>query len=255
MTMYSNSRLDQFDNCRYRYDLQYNKKVKTPFETIEAFMGKMVHETLEKLYRDLWDDNTDTEAELLDFYSKDWDEKYHDEMIYNRDMSELDYKDMGMDCIIAYYERNQPFDGYTVAGIETDELLDLPDGNTYSIRIDRLDFKGKVFRVCDYKTSGSMKTQYAADTDRQLARYALWVHRKYDPVRVKLVWHMLRFDKDVESDRNMFELQDQERKVVDKIAEIEHCDSWPTNPGRLCDWCTYRHLCPEFRDEYPDPNE
>ena len=177
-------------------------------------------------------------------------------MIYNRDMSEDDYRDLGADCIVAYYDRMKPFDQYHIAGIETDEHLDLPDGNTYSVRIDRLEFRDNVFRVCDYKTSGSMKSQYAADTDRQLAMYAKWVHDRYGPgIRVKLVWHMLRFDKDVESDRNTYELDREVQKVVDEIAEIEHCKKWPTNPGRLCDWCCYRHMCPEFRDEYPDPDE
>ena len=253
MTLYSNTRLNQFDNCRYAYDLKYNRGVETPFETIEAFMGSRVHETLEKLYRDLEDDKLDTVPCLLEFYRRRWDECYHEYMIYNRDMSEDDYREMGADCIVAYYDRMKPFDQYHIAGIETDEVLDLPDGNTYSVRIDRLEFRDRVFRVCDYKTSGRMKSQWDADSDRQLAMYALWVHRKYGPgIRVKLVWHMLRFDQDVESDRNSFELQDQEQKVVDKIAEIEHCHEWPTNPSRLCDWCCSWHLCPEFRDADPE---
>ena len=67
MTQYSNTRLSQFENCRYAYDLIYNKGAKTPFQTIETFMGSRVHEALEKLYRDLEDDRLDTVPELLDF--------------------------------------------------------------------------------------------------------------------------------------------------------------------------------------------
>lgn len=252
MTRYSHTRLSQFENCRYAYNLKYNEGAETPFETIEAFMGSRVHEAMEKLYTDLGDDRLDTSDELLRYYSDAWDSKYHDEMIYNRELSEYDYKDIGAECISRYYERMKPFDQYCIAGVETDDLIDLPGGNTYSVRIDRLEFKGRTFRVCDYKTSGSMKSQWDADADRQLAMYALWVHRRYGPgIDVKLVWHMMRFDCDVESGRSRIQLDGVLEKVLDEISAIERCRSWPTNPGRLCDWCCYRHMCPEFGDGTP----
>ena len=53
MTTYSHSRLGTFQQCRYKYKLQYIDKIKVELESIEAFMGKRVHETLEKLYKDL----------------------------------------------------------------------------------------------------------------------------------------------------------------------------------------------------------
>lgn len=53
MSTYSYSRLSLFENCPLAYRYKYLDKVEMEPETIEAFMGKRVHEALEKLYRDL----------------------------------------------------------------------------------------------------------------------------------------------------------------------------------------------------------
>ena len=250
MTNYSNSKLSQFENCRFAYDLHYNKGYDSPYESIEAFLGSRVHETLEKLYRDLEDDRIDTLEELLDFYDRNWDEKWHDGIFNSSDKDDWTHHDDGIMCITDYYNRYHPFDQYATAGIETDEKLTLPDGNTWSVRMDRFAFRGDTFYVIDYKTGNRMKSQYDADTDRQLAMYAAWVRDKYGMnKKVKLVWHMLKFDREVVSERTNMELLRTVDKVVREIEEIEHCNKWPPHPSRLCDWCVYRHMCPLFDNE------
>jgi len=58
--VYSHSKLSCYEQCPQKYKLQYIDKVETEIEeSVEAFMGVRVHETLEKLYRDLmayWDE-------------------------------------------------------------------------------------------------------------------------------------------------------------------------------------------------------
>ena len=99
MTNYSNSKLSQFENCRFAYDLHYNKGYDSPYESIEAFLGSRVHETLEKLYRDLEDDRIDTLDELLDFYNRNWDEKWHDGVFNSSDKDDWTHHDDGIMCI------------------------------------------------------------------------------------------------------------------------------------------------------------
>jgi putative RecB family exonuclease len=54
MSVYSHSRLSCYEQCPQKYKLKYLDKVKTEVEqSIEAFLGSRVHETLEKLYQDL----------------------------------------------------------------------------------------------------------------------------------------------------------------------------------------------------------
>jgi putative RecB family exonuclease len=61
MTIYSHSRLRCFEQCPARFKFQYIDKVETEEEqSVEAFLGSRVHETLEKLYRDMLHQKHDT---------------------------------------------------------------------------------------------------------------------------------------------------------------------------------------------------
>ena len=54
MTIYSHSRLSCFEQCPNKFKLKYIDNVESDIEqSVEAFLGSRVHETLEKLYRDL----------------------------------------------------------------------------------------------------------------------------------------------------------------------------------------------------------
>jgi len=250
MTRYSHSKLSQYENCPFAYNLHYNEGYDSPYETIEAFLGSRVHETLEKLYRDLENDKLDTLQELLDYYEDRWNGEWHDGVINTSSQNDLAHHDKGVCCIENYYNRFHPFDQIAIAGLETDEEMVLPDGNTWSVRIDKFGFRGDTFYVCDYKTANRMKSQYDADTDRQLAMYARWVRQRYGKdKKVKLVWHMLKFNKDVESTRTNFELDILVDGVMREIREIESSKDWPTRVSPLCNWCVYRHKCPRFSSD------
>ena len=68
MKTYSHSRLSTFEQCPLKFKFQYIDKIEKAEESVEAFMGKRVHEVLEKLYekeiiladRDLVEKQADT---------------------------------------------------------------------------------------------------------------------------------------------------------------------------------------------------
>ncbi|MBI4980596.1 PD-(D/E)XK nuclease family protein [Candidatus Woesearchaeota archaeon] len=69
MTTYSHSKLGTFQQCKFKYKLQYVDKVKVDVpDTVETFMGKKVHETLEKLYKDLKYQKLNSKEKLITFY-------------------------------------------------------------------------------------------------------------------------------------------------------------------------------------------
>ena len=79
MTSYSHSRLGTFQQCRYKYKLQYIDKVKVDVPTtIEAFTGALVHKALEKLYKDLQFQKLNTKEELLTFFENEWEKTWDD---------------------------------------------------------------------------------------------------------------------------------------------------------------------------------
>ncbi len=249
---YSITKIDSFKQCRCKYKLQYIDRIKVDrTKSIETFMGSRVHETLEKLYRDKTFCKTDSLEELMDFYDRIWDENYDDSVtIAKKEYTADNYRETGRKCITDYYKSHEPFEEMKIIGLETEDLLTLPNGRTYSIRIDKLGCKGNDYYVCDYKTNQKLKTREEADADRQLAMYSVWVKKNFpDAANVYLIWHMLRFDKDVTSERTDAELSELVDQIVGEIDEIESCTDWSPNVTALCDYCEFRNHCPEFRHE------
>ena len=254
MTTYSHSRVSTFENCPYKYKLQYIEKVEPEIsETIEIFMGKRVHETLEKLYKDKKFKKLISKATLLKFYKDNWEKEYSDDiLVVKKGLTAKNYKKMGIKFIEDYYDKYKPFNQLTILGLETQDRMTLKDGSQWHVRIDKFacDDKGNYY-VCDYKTNSSMKDQEEADEDRQLAMYSIWVKDKFkDAKSVKLVWHMLAFNKEAVSERTDEQLKKLEDETIALIRKIEQAtkeNDFPTNVTALCDYCGYKSQCPSFK--------
>jgi len=253
MATYSHSKISTFEQCPYKYKLHYIDKEKPEIEnTIEAFMGSLVHKSLEKLYKDKKFHKRVSKASLIKFYRDLWDKGYSEDIKIVKDGLTADnYKKMGEKFLSDYYDKYKPFDQLTILGLETQDRMTLPDGNQWHIRIDKFacDDKGNYY-VIDYKTNSKMKDQEEADSDRQLAMYSIWVKDKFkDAKSVKLVWHMLAFNKEVVSERTDEELKALQEEVINKIKEIENAKEFPTKPNALCDYCGFKHICPSFKHQ------
>ena len=255
MTTYSNSRVSTYDNCPYQYKLRYIDKKKPEISTtIEAFMGDMVHQSLEDLYKRKKFQQRIAKASLIKFFRNLWAKNYSSDILIVKEdqgLTENNYRKMGEKFLLDYFERMKPFEELTILGLETQDRMTLPDGNQWHVRIDKLgcDNDGNYF-VCDYKTNARMKDQEEADQDRQLAMYSIWVKDKFkDAKSVKLVWHMLAFNKDAISERTDEQLEKLQNEIVEKIKEIENAKEFPTNVTALCNYCGFKSECPSFKHQ------
>lgn len=251
MATYSHSKISTFENCPRQYKYRYIDRETPEIEnTIEAFMGSMVHETLEKLYKDKKFHKKVSKASLIKFYRDSWDNQYSDDIkIVKEEFSANNYKKMGEKFVSDYYDTYKPFDQLTILGLETQDRMTLSDGNQWHVRIDKFacDSEGNYY-VIDYKTNSRMKDQEEADSDRQLAMYSFWVRDKFrDAKSVKLVWHMLAFNKEVVSERTEEQLKKLMDDVVSKIKEIEAEKEFAPKVSALCNYCGYRYICPAFK--------
>lgn len=256
MVCYSHSRINTYENCPYQYKLKYIDRVPPEIpNTIEAFMGDMVHQALEDLYKKKKFKKRVSKASLIKFYRDLWNKNYSDDILIAKAESEgltsENYKKMGERFLSNYYDRMKPFEEMTILGLETQDRMTLPDGNQWHVRIDKLgcDSEGNYY-VCDYKTNARMKDQEEADEDRQLAMYSIWVKDKFkDCKKVKLIWHMLAFNKDAVSERTDEQLEKLQNEIVEKIKEIENAKEFPRKVNALCNYCGYKHVCPSFKHE------
>jgi putative RecB family exonuclease len=255
--MYSNSRIETFEKCARKYKFRYVDNIKTDTEGIEAFVGKRVHETLEKLYRDLKLTKLNSLEELLAFYESAWEKNWHGKVSVVREgFTPAHYFTNGLRCITDYYKRYAPFEQGKTLGLEERIEMKLKDGDkVYSIQgyIDRLTWipEEETYEIHDYKTSNSMPTQEDADQDRQLALYQLGIVQRWpDAKKVRLIWHYLSFDKTLTSTRTPSDLAALERDVVEVIHKIEKeaaLGRWEVKVSRLCEWCEYKPICPAWK--------
>ncbi len=253
MPTYSNSRIGTYENCPQQYKLNYIDKIKLPEEEegIEAFLGSRVHETLEKLYKDLKYTKVNSLGELIGYYKSIWDKSWHENVvIVKKDYTKDHYFNTGIDAIVHYYKRYYPFNQSKTLATEYRLSFKIED---YSIAgyIDRLDCdKDGVYEVHDYKTSGSLPTQEHLDSDRQLALYQIGVKEAYkDAKDIRLIWHYLVFDKELTSSRTDAQLKDLKKEVISLIKTIEKDTTYEPRESNLCDWCGFYDYCPAKKHE------
>ncbi len=256
MPTYSHSRLSAYETCPLKYRYAYVDRVKLERmpESIEAFMGKRVHETLEKLYADRMLSKADSLDELLEFYDGAWGKCWSDDVqVVRTELTPENYHETGRRCIADYYARYAPFDRGRTLKLEAPVYINI-DGYRLMGYIDRLDFFGDGrYEIHDYKTSRSLPEQGYFDADRQLALYQIGVHGMWkDAEHVDLVWHYLVHDREMRSCRSPECLESLKMSVAGIIRRIEAAEKeydFPATESQLCRWCEYRSLCPACKHE------
>ncbi|MBN2422238.1 PD-(D/E)XK nuclease family protein [Candidatus Woesearchaeota archaeon] len=252
MTIYSHSRLSTFEQCPLKFKYNYIDQIKTEIEqTIEAFMGEMVHKSLEKIYVDLKFRKLNSLQELMDYFNDLWKKNYNESiLIVRKEYSAENYRQMGEKFISDYYEKHTPFNQSITLDTEKRIVINLDKEGKYVLQgyIDRLACKGTVYEIHDYKTSSSLPLQEYADADRQLALYSIAVKQGYpDAADIKLIWHYLAFNKEIISKRSEEELENLKKETIELIKQIEACKEFEPKTSALCDWCEFRGICPKWK--------
>ena len=251
MPIYSNSGLSTYKNCPHKYKLKYIVRIKPPEKGIEAFLGNRVHETLEKLYKELLLTKLNRLEELLEFYNSQWEKSWHENVVVTRKEFTVDhYRNTGREAISSYYKRYSPFNQSKTLSTEFQINFKIND-ITITGKIDRLSHNGDGFyEIHDYKTSRSLPTQNELDHDWQLGLYQIGVKEKFrDAKEINLIWHYLIFDKEFSSTRSDAQLKDLEKRVLSLIKAIEKETIFNPKESNLCDWCEYFEYCPAKQHE------
>jgi len=249
MEQFSHSKMQVFERCPLQYKFKYLSKIKEEkVETIEAFVGSRVHETLELLYRDLLKTKLNSLDDLLKFYDEIWRVEWTDDIVIaDKKFKKKHYYNLGKKCIKNYYEMYQPFDQDQTVGVE--KKIKMKWGKYEMIGyIDRLarDKKGE-YSIHDYKTGAIMEQEYA-DKDRQLALYSIAVKEKFKGAKkVRLIWHFVAFGEDVVSERTSKQLKELKKQTIvlmDEMNLAEEKDYFPARETK-CEWCGFWEHCPK----------
>jgi putative RecB family exonuclease len=263
--IYSHSRLSSFEDCPLKFQYRYVLKIPAETESVEAFVGKRVHDVLERLYLATGRGHVPSLPQVIARYCQLFDDAYDATRvsIVRSENPLAFYRDLGAQCLSNYYRGHYPFDREETLALEERVSFELGDAAGKRVR-----FQGFVDRIArardgaieihDYKTSARVPKQAALDEDRQLALYQIGLTKRYgEEGPIRLVWHYVRHGRTCTSTRSaqqLLELRDRTLRLVERIrAET----SFEARPSALCRWCEYRARCPASpeRDARLDPYE
>lgn len=257
-SIFSHSRLSSFEKCPRQFEFRYIQKIASESESIEAFVGKRVHEVLERLYLFASRGMLPGVEKVVDRYHKLWEEGYDAERvrIVREGATVAFYRALGERCVRGYYVRHYPFDEGETLGLEKRVLFPLDEAGAYRMQgvIDRISrARDGAIEVHDYKTGARVPSQRSLDEDRQLALYQLGLASEYGfDTPFRLVWHYVAKDVTRVSSRTREDLESLRRTTIARIDEIQTATEYPTRKSALCGWCEYREICPAFAGERPE---
>jgi putative RecB family exonuclease len=249
--VFSHSSLSAYETCPKKYQFRYVLKVPVESEGIEAFVGKRVHEVLERLYQFSARGMVPSLARVIARFRANWSEQFDAGRlrIVRSELGPEDYQRTGERCLENGYRRLYPFDDETV-GLEREVAFPLDAEGRYPVRgvIDRLArAPDGALEIHDYKTGRRVPSQEELDRDRQLALYEIGVRAALrEEGEVRLVWHYLQPNVVRKSQRTAEQLEALREETRAAIDRIRAETSWAARPGKLCSWCEYRPLCPAF---------
>jgi putative RecB family exonuclease len=252
---FSHSSLSCFETCPKQYHFRYIEKIRVDLEGIEAFMGKQVHEVLERLYLFVAEGKVPSLDRVLFRYRQNWEERFDaDRIRIARSGTEPDfYRSNGARCLENYYRRHYPFDADETLALEKQIRFQIDEQGKYRLRgvIDRLvRAPDGTLEIHDFKTSPRVPHQAILDRDRQLGLYEIGVRQQLEEDgEIRLVWHYVRSDQLRTSVRTPEQLADLCAATAAIIDRIRDEKEWLPKPGPLCDWCDYKELCPVFRKQ------
>jgi len=249
--IYSHSRLATFEDCPKRFEYRYVLKIPTDSESIEAFVGKRVHEVLERLYQAAERGNVPSLERVIYRYQRLFEESYDAQRVrIVRESTPIDfYRRLGERCLSAYYRRHYPFDADETLGTEQRVTFALDGRPEYRFQgvIDRIvGARDGAIEIHDYKTGRRVPSQQEADEDRQLALYQIGLTDRYPDRPMRLVWHYLQQDRRLVSTRTPEQLRAVSEATMSTIDRIHDETQFEPKPSALCDWCEYNDRCPAY---------
>jgi len=252
--IYSHSRLATFEDCPKRFEYRYVLKISTDTEGIEAFVGKRVHEILERLYKAAQRGQVPSLEKVIYRYHRLFEENYGaDRVRIVREDTPLEfYRQTGERCLTTYYRRHYPFDSDETLGIEQRITFALDEKREYRFQgfIDRLvRARDGAIEIHDYKTSRRAANQKQVDKDRQLALYQIGLADRYPDQPMRLVWHYLQQDRKLTSTRTPEQLRYLSEDMMSTVDRINDETEFKPQRSALCDWCEYNDRCPIYPKE------
>ena len=254
----SPSRASDFKQCPQLFKFRAIDRLPEP-STVYQARGTTAHLALQRLF-DLPADRRTPET-LYDLFREAWTEirleEYGD--LFGSVDEERSWGLESLELLANYFTVEDPRT-FDPLDRELDMTEDL-DGLVIRGILDRMEETddGQLI-ITDYKTGKAPPERYALSAFFALKIYALLVRNRLGrtPVELRLLYlgnaTMYRIPID---DTALNGMERQLRALWGAINRAIERTHFPPRTSVLCDWCSFRSLCPAFADEeaHPDPDE
>ncbi|TRZ84632.1 MAG: PD-(D/E)XK nuclease family protein [Streptomycetaceae bacterium] len=243
----SPSRISDFNNCpqlyKYRAIDQLPEKI-----SVDAERGTLVHSILHDLFDSPALERTlhKTLEILPDIWEKQLAEKPELRTLIS---DEKEWSDRVASLLSTYFLLEEP-ETFEATSREIHVEMDLRDDVYLHGYVDRLDVAptGEV-RIVDYKTGKAPKPGWEEKALFQLRIYAL-IYWRTQGVMPKLLQLLYLGDgkvlKNTPTEADLIGAEKSLMVIADQILLALTTDEWKPKPSRLCDWCSFKEICPAF---------
>jgi putative RecB family exonuclease len=247
----SPSRAGDFKACPQLFKFRAIDRLPEPVSVYQA-RGTTAHRALQRLF-DLPAPERTPEA-LYDLFRAAWAEARVTEEYEGLFASLEEERAWGLHslAILANYFSVEDPASFDPLEREMDLLEDL-DGITIRGILDRMEERPDgTLVISDYKTGKAPPEQYALPAFFALKIYALLIRRRMGrtPGRVRLIYlggpdGPVVYEIPV-TDAQLDAMDRQLRALWTAINRAMALEDFPPRPGPLCDWCSFRDLCPAW---------
>lgn len=251
----SPSRASDYQQCPLLYRFRAIDKLPEP-KTIAQVKGTLVHAVLENTHKAPREQRTFQAAVAM--LEPEWDTMLAaDEELKELVTDRSGFLNDSWQLLRGYFEMENP-QGFDAHACEMYVDTVLPNGVPVRGFIDRVDVAptGEV-RVVDYKTGKKPLPRYSQAAQFQMRFYALVYWRLFGTIPAQLRLMYLKVLDSMFLAPTPEELEYFERDLGDLWAKIEGdgtSGSFRPKTSKLCNWCSFQHLCPAFDGvppEYP----
>lgn len=246
----SPSRAADFEQCGLLYRLRVIDRVPEP-PAVATTLGTLVHAVLERLFdapaaqrtldaavgalRPEWERMVASQPDLASLLP---DERAREQFLAD-----------GAQRLSVYFRLENPT-RLEPAGREERLELQLDDGPLLRGVIDRIDVAPNgAIRIVDYKTGSSPRPGYGQQAEFQMRFYALLVERLRGrrPALLRLLYLKDGGTKELHpADEDIAQIEHHVRTLWQDIQRAAMSGRFQPKRSRLCAWCSFQSLCPEF---------
>ena len=259
LTSLSPSRANDFVQCPLKFRFRSIDRLPEP-PSQAAFKGTLVHSVLEQLFTLPAAERTEDAAQAM--LSPSWDALVEKDPtvleIFADDGEKETFFTSAHNLVRAYFTLEYP---EHLEPETTEKYVTTTLDNGLELRgfIDRVDVApGGEKRLVDYKTGKQPKPQYGREAKFQMGFYALVEYRLTGQLVHTLQLMYLGSRSILKSHPTPADLEASEFEIAaiwNDIVAAAEADRWRPRKSPLCNWCSFKPLCPAWGNAAPPTPE